>query len=123
MRCQHCSKEFGLARFGRGLCKTCHASEQIRLMYPSRPCGPKPKKAAIRCQCPTVHNRRKASESEPDDITEEALDALIAAQLPTMPGQNRRAGERLLGTLPRAISFGRGIDSSKFRAKPRRGNW
>ena len=89
----------------RGLCK---------------PCWRRPE---IRCQYPMAHNRRKASETTPEDISEEALDALIASQLPTMPGCNRGENERLLGTLPRAVSFGRGIDSSRFRAKPRKGNW
>ena len=85
-----------------------------------RPCWRKPE---IRCKYPLLHNRRKASTTTPEDITMEALEALIAERLPTMP-RDRSDKAAVVGVyIPRAVTTGRGIDSRSYRMKPRRGNW
>lgn len=67
-KCRHCRKK-NMDRGCRGLCRPCHKDPIIRGLY-------KP----LRVRNPTIY------EADADNRTLEEIDAVIAAQYPTMPG-------------------------------------
>lgn len=65
--CRHCNERH--ADQSRGLCSRCYNKPAIKVLYP-----------------PLAKSNKRQQAATSDDMTMAELDAIIAEQLPTMPG-------------------------------------
>ena len=96
MNCQHCHRVY--VSLVRGLCRPCWRDKGIREQYPMKHC------------------RETRIDAAPEDISTEALEAMIAENYPTMPqDDHERKFSYMPDDLPRVVLLGLGIRSSYRR--------